>query len=389
MAGKNGTSTHVLVAHSGIESVTKVRMENALKMLREVEGENIKLTMLNIKEDLDFQRHMHEENPLLCAVEDWVSGQKDNNFDIIWTNIIEPEVQAMYEWARDQRGTRIIADCDDWFMDVPAHNPAREFWHGWRPDAYKNLIETADVSVVSTDFLHEKFPNTILAKNFVIPAEWDKPAGMTYERPKPQDEVLIVCPMSFSRVLEYRRLEIAVKAALEIDNVKLLFMGNLAPYLNSYPVGEQVCLGSWFDLQDYLWAMPQLKTDIWLSPLEECDFNKAKSNLKWIEAAMSGACVLGQKWGELETSVEHAVTGYLAEEPLQWKDYLIELCNDAELRQKLQTNARQEVLTNWTWDSPSIRDPWKEVFERGKRRDNLRSERSDVVSAVPADIDVR
>ena len=110
--------------------------------------------------------------------------------------------------------------------------------------------------------------------------------------------------------------------------------------------------------------MPQLisQVDINLAPLVDSIFNRAKSEIKWLEAAMVKVPTIASDIGAFADMVIDGQTGLLAKEN-EWKEKLDSLIFSAELRQKLAENAYHFVLENCSLDN---KDEMVTYFEKNK-----------------------
>lgn len=87
--------------------------------------------------------------------------------------------------------------------------------------------------------------------------------------------------------------------------------------------------------------------DISIAPLEtENVFCNAKSELKYFEAALTNVCSVVSPTGPFKRTVEHGITGFLAETIEEWENCLLTLVDDEILRHKMAQNAYHQVL----WD---------------------------------------
>jgi len=84
--------------------------------------------------------------------------------------------------------------------------------------------------------------------------------------------------------------------------------------------------------------------DINLAPLEDSIFNEAKSENKWIEAALVQVPTIASNVGAFQRMIEHNVTGILCNSPEDWSKYLEELITSKELRERIGKAAYQKVL---------------------------------------------
>lgn len=84
--------------------------------------------------------------------------------------------------------------------------------------------------------------------------------------------------------------------------------------------------------------------DINLAPLEpENPFTQCKSDLKYLEAAIMGVPTVASAVGAFTQSIDHGENGFLCRTEADWFDCLSRLIEDATLRQKIGSLAKQMV----------------------------------------------
>lgn len=109
----------------------------------------------------------------------------------------------------------------------------------------------------------------------------------------------------------------------------------------------------WLDLYK------QLNFDIGLAPLLGREFDKSKSNIKWQEYAMMGACFVGSGVGPYRM-VRNAMTGYtVANEQEAWYRTMKRLIEQPEQRKAVASMARDTVARDW-----AIENNWKRLADR-------------------------
>lgn len=79
--------------------------------------------------------------------------------------------------------------------------------------------------------------------------------------------------------------------------------------------------------------------DINIAPLEENIFNEAKSENKWVEAALVHVPTVASNVGAFQKMIRHGETGMLCSNEREWEDALSKLIEDCEFRKKIATNA--------------------------------------------------
>ena len=77
-----------------------------------------------------------------------------------------------------------------------------------------------------------------------------------------------------------------------------------------------------------------------LAPLAPTRFNRSKSSLRALEAAMLGFPVIASNVEAYGQFVRHGVTGYLVDRASDWDRYLTELLNDPDAREAMGAAAR-------------------------------------------------
>lgn len=103
------------------------------------------------------------------------------------------------------------------------------------------------------------------------------------------------------------------------------------------------------------------KFDIGIAPLEDNNFNRAKSNLRWLEYSAMGIPTVAANVGHFKETLRHGGTGFLAETHEEWVNAIQKLIDDAELRQLVGKAAYQEVKE--VWNPSRLGKKYKAVLE--------------------------
>lgn len=97
--------------------------------------------------------------------------------------------------------------------------------------------------------------------------------------------------------------------------------------------------------------------DLAVVPLNDSRFNRAKSNIKFLEYSISGIPSLFSRVKPYE-SLNDGVTCILAEnDPDDWRDKIAKLTGSVELRQRLAAQALDDVLKNYM-----LNEAWAENY---------------------------
>ena len=128
------------------------------------------------------------------------------------------------------------------------------------------------------------------------------------------------------------------------ENVRLYIVGELELPEELSKYESQIVVSPFLD-----WEMlPELigSVDINIGPLEDTIFNEAKSENKWVEAALVKVVTVASDVGAFKRMIEHGNTGFLCKDANEWVETLEMLVNDKSLREKVALNAYNYVKKN-------------------------------------------
>lgn len=133
-----------------------------------------------------------------------------------------------------------------------------------------------------------------------------------------------------------------VKLLKKYDNVYLQIVGLLDLPDEMQEVKDKVLTSPFIDWKE----LPKLirSIDINLAPLEDTIFNEAKSENKWTEAALVKIPTVASNVGAFKDAIEDGKTGLLCNDEKDWEENLINLIENQEEREKIATNAYEEVM---------------------------------------------
>jgi O-antigen biosynthesis protein len=90
------------------------------------------------------------------------------------------------------------------------------------------------------------------------------------------------------------------------------------------------------------------RLDVCIAPLADNPFNRCKSDIKFLEAAVVGVPLVASKVGQLGDTVRHGRNGLLAGTAEEWNEALTTLIGNPEWRRELAETAREQVLRERT-----------------------------------------
>jgi len=252
---------------------------------------------------------------------------------------------------RDQfPGKPILAEIDDDITDVAAYNPAADQLKPGSPIAGYALAQfkNSDGLIVSTPYLAEVYSeyckNIYVIPNSVDVQKWDS----VPRKKKPGLRIGWIGAGSHSEDL--RLLEKVIPEVLSTNRgAKFVFVSSQIPDFIKVLNGVEV-IERWAPILKYPEHLAKQDFDIGLAPLVDNKFNRAKSNLRWLEYSALGIPCVASKVGHFKETVNHGVDGYLAEDAKEFAFYINLLAFDAKARRKMGTLAHARIAKDFNSD---------------------------------------
>ena len=325
----------------GVENIipqcTRYRVLNKAEQLRK-HGFEVKVVNLS-----DFQ----------------LSMAQNASHIIIYRSPISPELLRLCHLAKDY-GKPVFFDIDDLVFDT-VYTDQLSYTQGLNQvekgnyDAgvrnYGYMLENCDGAITSTNQLQEelkKYQSTVLLNRNLAS---DELISISSQFLKDYSQVSDVVKIgyfsgSISHNENFELIKPAIKQLLtKYSNVQLHIVGILDIPQDMKPFENQIVTHDYVDWD----KLPALisEVDINLAPLVDSIFNRAKSEIKWIEAALVKVPTVASKIGAFSDAVVDGETGLLATDE-EWFDKLEALVLSPELRQKIADAAYRAVLENCT-----------------------------------------
>jgi glycosyltransferase involved in cell wall biosynthesis len=250
-----------------------------------------------------------------------------------------------------------VYELDDDMWTLSPTNPAAPAWtHDTLSGAVRcvracKLVTTT--TPVMADRLRRFNPNVVVVPN-MLPLE-----GWEYPEPKEQreDRVVLGWAGSTSHYDDMRILEDVVPTLLDrYEQAEFVFVGG--PKETPIAMRDRVSRLQATDIQHYPALIEQF--DIGLIPLVDTAFNRAKSNLKFLEYSMIGIPSVASKVEPYVGTIRHAENGFLATNAKDWIKFASRLIEDVALRREIGAKA-QGFARNRTIDKGI--DKWIRAFQ--------------------------
>lgn len=266
------------------------------------------------------------------------------------------EVFAGLMAGRDRYGYKLVVDTDDNSDLLPSYNQAFSDYH---PAAGPHRIiraelREADLVTVSTQPLKEWADKYAVRRGAVVMPNCIDPSLYVGIRGREKEER----HKGDQRIYwgggagHYGDL-LLVKDAMhrimaERSNVKLVFSNVMPDWAADFPAFRCFFIRS-AHVNAFSKILRWLCADVGLAPLVDNEFNRCKSNIKYLDYAMAGIPGVYQNL-EPYASVKDGLTGLKATTSEDWYRAITQILDDRDAAQKMAATAKSDVLANWTID---------------------------------------
>lgn len=263
----------------------------------------------------------------------------------IFTSLVEMRKAGHLRYAP------IIMELDDNILAVPTQNPA---FHTYEPgtmlrDIAVRQMKAADGIVVSTQYLvdicGEYNKNVFLAQNSIDWQLW----GKCKNDPRPGVRIGWAGGKAHDEDLSI--LEKVIPAILDkYPETVFCFVNGASAYIRNLKskYGERVEIRPWVAVDKYPQMIASLDWNIALAPLVDSSFNRAKSNLRWLEAGALGIPTVASNVGHFKETIEDGTDGLLCDTANDFVDKISMLVENKATRKRLGKKAKRKIALNFT-----------------------------------------
>jgi glycosyltransferase involved in cell wall biosynthesis len=279
---------------------------------------------------------------------------------VIWHPMYYPKSFDLFMEMKHKHQKPFIMEVDDNYVDVPTWNEA---YHSFRNgSSFRSIslqsMKEADAIMVTTPHLGETYLN-INPEVYVIENSldfkgdrkfvgWDKVSVRKHKGTRIGwiggrahfDDLMMISPVLKEVLWKHEDVTLVLINSAIKESCKLLgkeypFEGlqNVHYADRSVPINRYASFASSFGF------------DIGLAPLVDCNFNRSKSNLRWLEYSALKIPTIATGISHFNQSIKPWEDGILIEENdlNKWKDAIELLIADKNLREQLGRNAYKRV----------------------------------------------
>lgn len=296
-----------------------------------------------------------------------------------WKPVDNEGMNVDIDTAKHFTGAKMVLDLDDEPFAINEKHPLYAEIKA-KSDRVKRMIEIADHVVVSSEPLKESIKE-IAKKVTVIPNAIDPAIWKVKKKKRTDGKIRIGWVGSSSHIADLHIITDVVRDILDkYPHVEMYFVG----FVTGDFGGKESYKGRVFNKQgtagyeEYPQFLADLDLDIAIAPLEDNQFNRCKTPIKWMENAMLETPMVLSDVTPY-TEVVKKGTGYLAKGRGQWVKYLSWLIESEEKRKEIGKAAKKAVLKDFTIDKQLPK--YEKLFRRLEKKDIT------VYTAVSGDFD--
>lgn len=274
----------------------------------------------------------------------------------------------------------IVTDIDDWLLDIPQYNIASG---PYKPNsalewyALKQL-ENSDAILCSTEFIMKKLKEIEQLKEktyYVIPNCIDFNIWNKLKEPllkKPESMIRIGYSGCGNHGGDLYMIRDVITALLhEFGNLEFIWavpMKNPHDPDKNFEIGHPraKCVNEWYTIAQFPQVLKNWDLDIGIAPLLDNNFNRSKSNLRWLEYSALKVPTVASNVEPFRKSIIHNSDGYLCRGSQEWYTHLKELILSQEERKRIGETAYARVHRDFNLDAGT--DRYVSALEEIKRK---------------------
>lgn len=256
--------------------------------------------------------------------------------------------------ARHLYHFKLVVDTDDDVDSIPEYNQAFADYHDGA--GVKRVIRAeyrdADAVTVSTLPLRDsvkRYNDSIYhAPNVIDPADW-KDVRTREKEDRHKGDLRIYWGGGGGHFDDLETVRVPLlRICKEYPQVKLVFSNFVPAWAVERLPHTRVFLVPMVDIDKYRRLLTWICADIGIAPLVKNEFNRGKSNLKYLDYSMAGICGIYQDLEPYNGSVKDNITGILADSPMEWYEAIRNLIESPKTRRALALSANHHVMRSYS-----------------------------------------
>ena len=327
--------------------------------------------------------------------EDAISEQAIADSDLVIVQRTYPSLvdhyQKVVKFAK-KHDKPLVFEIDDYLFDLPEDHPDR------KSGAYVadllpmfGALLDADYVTVPTGLLKERLapfnPNIFEISNYIDDNLWQISEGI--ERTDSDERLVIGYMGSYTHQSDLESIVTALVKVAETYKDKIKFkvwgMPHHSESLNLENLEYLPAISTVYT--EFVEQFKREKVDIFIAPLVDNEFNRAKSHLKYLEYSALQVPGVFSNLDPYSTVIHDGINGFLAATQDEWYEKISRLIENPDLRKKMGKTAFEEVMKNWslTRNTELLSDAYNVLKNNTRYQKNIKSPLIQAVSIQVAD----
>lgn len=338
--------------------VVYYRMINFAKFMRRQKGVQVAYSKFDPNNQMivEWESKMAEGGEVMTKIIKDMDMLMDVADISVWQLAHEKISYSLFRAYRDKFNKKksILMEADDFYFGV---NPENIGADSYRPNSnleyYAEMqFRNANGVIVSTPYLKEQYEKYNPCIH-VIPNSIDFEAW-NFKKKANNGKVRIGFSGGGAHVYDLKVMAKVIPIILDMHkNAEFMFLGFMPEYIST---GRRVRhIHKWYGIDQYPAELNKLGFDIGIAPLRDNQFNRGKSNLRWLEYSALGIPTVASPVRPFTDSIISHKTGLFAQEVDEWVDCLDLLINDEDLRKSIGDNANDAVRKDYNASTIAVK----------------------------------
>ena len=267
---------------------------------------------------------------------------------VVWQTLDFQHSLELWQGMKLRHQKPFLIEIDDYVSDVPLGNEAYQQYRAGatRHRVVMEQMHQSDGVIVSTPYLAEQYrghnERIYVVPNSIDFSEWKGLDGQKHDR------LRIGWIGGGGHAKDLEMIAPALEEILEDYQRKDVWFYCIHGCPNLYKSWARVFHTIKFaTINLYPKFMASYKFDIGLAPLDDNNFNRGKSNLRWLEYSALKIPTIASPLPDFKRVIQEGLNGFLAEDLDDWKAKLRTLIENEGLRRQVGLNAYKSVKENF------------------------------------------
>lgn len=283
-------------------------------------------------------------------------------------------VQRLHDWDSfyileklKRAGKRIVYDIDDDLFSIEESNPVSRIMGRDEQMAARACMGISDVITTSTEYLKEKLKQITKKDVRLIPNALDTSSGWQSLDGigSPDGVERIFWQGSASHAGDWGECADAVIEVMkERPKVRLVILGYLPEFISQSHESSifrgRVEYAGFKAPETYFEMVKHVRAEVGLAPVKDCEFNRSKSPIKWLEYSLIGIPVVASDTLPYSDVIVEGKTGFLCMGKDEWKKAILACLDSRGVRRKLVNESRKKAASEFDIKKASLL--WKNVL---------------------------